>query len=278
MDISLLKTFVEVNNTRHFSRAADNLFVTSAAVSARIKLLESQLGVQVFVRRRGNMQLTNEGERLLPLAETMINTWSRTLQEVSLQPEMEARIHIGATPSMWMLSMEEKLVEISEKKPELAVQAEGHSNGDLLRLLLDRTLDLVLLPDPPETTEFHSQKLGELTLVLAGRAQLQIDAAIVDDYVFVDWGTPFANFHAKKFGDVSSPALHVNLASIALRIIEARGGSAYLPKSTVRAEPWLHPIDGAPVFKRPIFACYQEGNVKLKLINEVVSLLEGISI
>ncbi|MBT3834433.1 MAG: LysR family transcriptional regulator, partial [Gammaproteobacteria bacterium] len=34
MDIDLLKTFVEVNRTRHFARAAENLFVTSAAVSA----------------------------------------------------------------------------------------------------------------------------------------------------------------------------------------------------------------------------------------------------
>ena len=41
MDIDLLKTFVEVNRMRHFARAAENLFVTSAAVSARVKQLES---------------------------------------------------------------------------------------------------------------------------------------------------------------------------------------------------------------------------------------------
>ena len=40
MDVKVFKTFLEVANTRHFGRAADNLFITQAAVSARIKQLE----------------------------------------------------------------------------------------------------------------------------------------------------------------------------------------------------------------------------------------------
>ena len=40
MDIKVFRTFIEVANTRHFGRAADNLYITQAAVSARIKQLE----------------------------------------------------------------------------------------------------------------------------------------------------------------------------------------------------------------------------------------------
>ena len=43
MDIDLLKTFLEVNKTRHFGRAADNLYLTPAAVSARVRQLEQIL-------------------------------------------------------------------------------------------------------------------------------------------------------------------------------------------------------------------------------------------
>ncbi|WP_082880488.1 MULTISPECIES: LysR family transcriptional regulator [unclassified Oleiphilus] len=39
MDIELLRTFLEVKNTRHFGKAAENLYLTQAAVSARIKQL-----------------------------------------------------------------------------------------------------------------------------------------------------------------------------------------------------------------------------------------------
>ena len=53
MDIGVLKTFLEVNRTRHFGQAADNLFLTQSAVSARIRLLEQTLGVPLFSRTCG---------------------------------------------------------------------------------------------------------------------------------------------------------------------------------------------------------------------------------
>ena len=65
MDIELLKTFLEVKNTRHFGKAADNLYLTQAAVSARVKQLEDYFGIKLFIRSRNNIQLTAEGERLV---------------------------------------------------------------------------------------------------------------------------------------------------------------------------------------------------------------------
>jgi DNA-binding transcriptional LysR family regulator len=44
MDTQLLRTFLEVHRTRHFGRAADNLYVSQSAVSARIRQLEEELG------------------------------------------------------------------------------------------------------------------------------------------------------------------------------------------------------------------------------------------
>ncbi|MDA1302627.1 MAG: LysR family transcriptional regulator [Proteobacteria bacterium] len=278
MDISLLKTFLEVGRTRHFSRAAENLFVTSAAVSARIKLLEHQLGAQLFVRHRGNMQLTNEGERLVPFAQTLIQTWNRALQEVSLQPDMESRIHIGATSSMWVLAMQERLLDLIARRPGIAVRAEGHPNEDLARLLIDRSLDLVLLPEPPNTTGFHAERIGELTLVLASNQQTELSKAMVENYIYVDWGADFGDFHARRLGEAARPWFHANLASIALSIMQSRGGAAFLPVSLVMSDATLHPVPDAPSFKRPIFACYQEGNVRRETISYVVELLRGTSI
>lgn len=44
MDTELLRTFIEVSKTRHFGRAAENLYLTQSAVSFRIRQLEQQLG------------------------------------------------------------------------------------------------------------------------------------------------------------------------------------------------------------------------------------------
>ena len=198
MDINLLKTFVEVTKTRSFAKAAENLYVTSAAVSARIKLLEGQLGVTLFLRNRGDMRLTNEAEKLIPLAESMINTWARTLQEVSLQPSMETRMHIGAPPSLWLFVMEQKLIDLRNDMPEIAIQAEAHSNETLIRMLEDQTLDLVLLPEPQSIEHVNSEKVGEILLVLCSTFGSSFDSAKDQPYVLVDWGTAFSGFHARK--------------------------------------------------------------------------------
>jgi DNA-binding transcriptional LysR family regulator len=73
MDIDLLKTFLEVNRTRHFGRAAENLFLTQSAVSARVRQLEDTIGVPLFTRTRNDIQLTPAGTRLLKYAESILN-------------------------------------------------------------------------------------------------------------------------------------------------------------------------------------------------------------
>jgi DNA-binding transcriptional LysR family regulator len=252
VDTSLLKTFLEVNKTRHFAKAAENLFVTSAAVSARIKLLESQLGVQLFARVRGNMQLTSEGERLLPVAENMISTWNRAGQEVS--------------------------IELQEARPEVAIQAEGHSQETLLRLLAEKLLDLIVVTDPQTDPSIRTEKIGQLHLTMGAMDRTDLKHAISDGYVYVDWGTAFSGFHARKLGGSVRPVLHVNLSSIATGIIESRGGAAYLPRTVIEGSKQLKVIDEAPVFVRPIYACYRQQNPQGDLIRELIELMREILI
>ncbi|MDP5206954.1 LysR family transcriptional regulator, partial [Alishewanella sp. SMS9] len=83
MDTELLKTFLEVQHTRHFGKAAENLYLTQSAVSFRIRQLEQQLGVHLFVRHRNNIQLTAAGARLLPHAQTMLSALQRARQDVA---------------------------------------------------------------------------------------------------------------------------------------------------------------------------------------------------
>lgn len=263
---------------RHFGKAADNLFLTSAAVSARIKQLEQHMGVTLFVRARGNVQLTNEGERLLPYAESLLNTWNRTLQEVALQPSLRSRLHIGATAGLWQFGLQDKLVELARALPDLALQAEGHSDAELVRRLEDKTLDLVLLYEPPSALEFKSVKIGQIKVVMASTdPAAHSPACLADDYVYVDWGTAFSVFHARRFGEIPPPKLQVNLASIALKYLSENAGSAYVPQSLIEATPFLHQVKGTPAFNRPIFATWREGNDQPELIEKVIELLRGIS-
>ena len=94
MDTELLKTFIEVQRTRHFGKAAENLYLTQSAVSFRIRQLEQQLGVNLFSRYRNNIQLTASGERLLPHAEAMLAALQRAKQDMAVSAEQAVPLSI----------------------------------------------------------------------------------------------------------------------------------------------------------------------------------------
>ena len=58
MDTELARTFLEIVSTGSFVKAADRLNVGQTTVSARVRILEQQLGRPLFVRHKGGASLT----------------------------------------------------------------------------------------------------------------------------------------------------------------------------------------------------------------------------
>ena len=112
MDIDLLKTFLEVHRTRHFGKAAENLYLSQSAISARIRLLEDQVGAALFTRDRNDIRLTPIGRKLLSHAESIVTAWNRARHEVSLGGDAEQSLVIGGTPSLWDILLQDWLHRI----------------------------------------------------------------------------------------------------------------------------------------------------------------------
>jgi DNA-binding transcriptional LysR family regulator len=68
-----LQTLLQVARLGSFRQAADELFVTQAAVTSRIKALEEWLGFSVFLRHRRGADLTPQGERFIEYARNAID-------------------------------------------------------------------------------------------------------------------------------------------------------------------------------------------------------------
>lgn len=280
MDIDLLRTFLEVNKTRHFGRASENLYLTPAAVSARIRQLEGLLSVPLFIRNRNNIQLTVEGERLVPHAETMLMAWSRARQDVGLVSEQSKQIYMGATFGLWNDALQQKLATVHGEIPGITLRAEAHPHDVLVKMLLEQTLDIALLYDPPSVADFEALKIGQLKVVLATSGEDSNGrAAFKENYVYVDWGTSFSLFHAGKFGEVSPPVLHTNMSSIAQTFLLSTSASAFIPVSVVeKSGGLLKEAKNVAHYTRGIFAMYRAANHKEEDIKQVVSLLHGLRV
>lgn len=169
MDTELLKTFLEVSRTRHFGRAAESLYLTQSAVSFRIRQLENQLGANLFTRHRNNIRLTPAGERLLPYAESLMNTWQLAKKEVvrSLQ---HTELSIGATASLWEAYLTPWLQALYQQREALQLEARVALRHSLVKQLHERQLDLLITTEPPKMDELASQQLSNFSLRLFSSA------------------------------------------------------------------------------------------------------------
>ena len=275
MDINILKTFIEVYRTRHFGKAADNLFVTQSTVSARVRQLEEALGVQLFYRDRNNIQLTPPGQRFLKHAESILNTWNRARFDIDLSEDTKTRLIIGGEPSLWDLYLGEWLLKIRKNLPHIVLAAEAVSTESMVRQLVDRTIDLGFTCEFPQIRNITISESFAFELVMISTKQgLGPDQAIQSGYVYVDWGTSFANQHAKFFAEAPAPDIRTGLGHLALGFIKKNGGSAYLPEPMIRDDllkDQLYLVNDAPVIHHKSFVLFHEDSDRRDLIEEVIS-------
>jgi len=278
MDIELLRTFLEVNRTRHFGQAAEALHLTQAAVSARIKLLEGTLGVRLFDRLRRDIRLTPEGNRLVRHADVLIAGWRKARQEVSFGGAQQ-QLAVGGSLRLWDVLLQDWFHRIRQRLPALAITAESHTQEILTRHLLDGLIDLAFMVEPAQLDVLQIEEVGVIDLVLVGdRPDTGIEAALGDDYLMVDWGLAHALEHRRLFPDAPEPRIRVSQAKMALAHILALGGFAYLPVPLVAEhldDASLVLVEDAPLMQRHVYAVYPLRGAKDKLIRSCLKLVSA---
>lgn len=96
MELYQLKGFAAVAEQGHLTRAADRLHVSQPALSAQIKALEEELGVELFERMPTGMALTAAGRQLLPAARNAIAAaQAMRAQAKSLTGEPAGKVRLG---------------------------------------------------------------------------------------------------------------------------------------------------------------------------------------
>jgi len=273
MDTGLLKAFLEVHRTKHFGRAATNLFISQSAISARIKQLEDELGTRLFTRDRNNIELTSTGKKFLSYAENLLNTWFLAKQEIAIPDNMDTILNIAALPSIWDIFLEDWLCWVSTNNSNIALQTDVMRADSVVRNLLNGTLDLGFVFDPPKTPQLLVKELLPAPLIMVSTISgISAKRAITENYIFVDWGTSFGMIHAKEYPDIPPPKLRANVGRIALGFLNNIGGSAYLPEAMVSEQLGqnLFKVTDAPVIQKEAYAMYSQTSNKKDFIEQAL--------
>ncbi|TDA67538.1 MAG: LysR family transcriptional regulator [Clostridia bacterium] len=110
-----LEAFLLVAREGHFSRAAEKLHISQPAITARIQLLEKEVGFPLFSRTTRRVELTAKGKKLLQYVETALQQLSEGLECISDDKEI-LYLRVISSPtiaSYWMPLFMKHLREIN---------------------------------------------------------------------------------------------------------------------------------------------------------------------
>ena len=282
MKIELLKTFLEVSRTLHFRIASENLFITQSAVSARIKLLEDDLGALLFDRSKKHLKLTAEGHRLIKHANELIFMWQKTKQDVGIAAEHSTQLVIGAMSSIWDIVLQNWLQKIHLNVEDISLLTNTYSPLELRKSLLNRVVDIAFLFEPIFVEELISEKVATVPLHLVTTdPDYTSKLAHLTDFVMVDYGESVKSQYLREFQEAPEAKHFMSQPMLALNFILEVGGAAYLPRQITfeyLREKELFLVEDAPVFSREIYANYLVKNQKTEVIEQVLKLFPHVKI
>ena len=261
MDITLIKTFLEVASSGSFVAASERLYVTQSAVSLRIQRLETELGRPVFTRSKAGAELTAAGRQFERYALGIIKIWEEARQQVAIPEGFNKSLTIGAQYSLWPRLGFRMIDALRADMPELNLRTELGMPDRLTRFLIEGVVQLAFMYTPQLRPGLSVTKVMDEELVLvAPWAEPSLDD-LDGRYLFVDWGPEFVQAHALVLPDLTNPGLTFSLEALTAQFILARNYAAYLPARYVRRHldaGELHLLPDAPKFPYPIWSIWRE--------------------
>lgn len=170
MQLHQLRYFVAVAQDHHFSRAAARIHVAQPSISRQIRLLEDELGVALFHRAPGHVEveLTSEGAALLPWARHVLDDVDDLTAEArSLVDMTTGRLSVGATPSLTTAVLPQLLMSFHRNHPGVTLELTEAGSRVLVPHVLAGDIDVALVVLPVDDERLDSTELFTESLVVA---------------------------------------------------------------------------------------------------------------
>lgn len=164
MQIKSLRIFLAVCDSASFGAAAQQLHTVQSNVTAHIKKLEQELGVQLL-ERRSPVRPTSAGQTLLAQASALLQAHDATCALFAGTGAPAGRLRIGAMESTAALRLPPVLAGLYRDWPQIEMQLQTGSTAVLLEALAQGQLDCALVAGAPPGWWARPVFLEELVLV-----------------------------------------------------------------------------------------------------------------
>lgn len=153
MEISLdyYRVFYHTARCGSITRAAELLYSNQPNVTRVIKLLESELGCQLFSRTNRGVRLTPEGERLYAHVEPAMAHLEAAQRELTMEQELQSgTLSIGASEVALRCLLLPVLKQFRRRYPGVQIRVSNHSTPQAIAALQEGLVDFALVTTPLE--------------------------------------------------------------------------------------------------------------------------------
>jgi DNA-binding transcriptional LysR family regulator len=238
VDLRKLRYFLAVAEELHFGRAAERLHIAQPVLSRQIRVLEGELGTELFMRDRRGTVLTPAGEQLVHEAGPLLANADALLRRVHAAGEGVTRLTIGFMPGITLTPVVRRL---RERQPGLDVRMLRTGWHDQVEVLHDARADvgIVRLPIDPAGLEirplYTEPRLAVVASAhrLAGKeairvADLATDHLLQDPDAVPEWRDIAVELRTGE----RRPVPVINSVEEKLELVAGGQGIAVIPAST----------------------------------------------
>lgn len=265
MELREIATFLQVAQLKSFSKAAQHLGYSQAAVTIQIKQLEKELGVHLFDRIGKQTTLTHQGAVFYDYASSVMRDLAQAKDAVANPSELTGRLCLGAIESICASIFPAVLKEYHRLYPRVNVSIITDSPGALLDMMNRNTIDIVYFLDQRMYDTKWVKVLEEPEEIifvassdhpLAGRRKLDLDQVIAQSFILTEKNASYRYIldqYLAAQGKSVTPFLESGNTEFIINLLRDNLGVSFLPEFTVHRdiiEQRLTPLDVADFHMR----------------------------
>ena len=158
MTLRELQYIVAVAEAGNFSRAAESVHVSQPTLSAQVRKLEAELGVDIFERAPRRVLPTEAGEAILAHARRILSEADHLRDTArAVRDPLSGRFRLGAIPTLAGYLFPRLVPEVKRALPDLRLVLVEEKTDELVARLRAGKLDAAVMALPiPDDTLLHT--------------------------------------------------------------------------------------------------------------------------
>ncbi len=267
MTYEQIETFLTTITYGGISAAAKYLYVSQSTISSRIQQLETELGVQLIIRKRGqrNIELTNYGNAFIPIASRWASLWKDSQHLKTLDNIQTLTIaSVDAVNNYTFVPFFKNYVS---QNSHTRLNVRTHHSNEIYSMVESRTVDIgfvfsrINYPDVTVRPVYR-----ELMYLICDKDSpyhddIDCEELKTENEISLNWGLDHQAWHDLHFSPADHPAMTVNTGSMLQRYV---GGDCWgiapmsVIQGAIRSNPNLtyHTLKNPP----PPRICYEIQN------------------